>query len=807
MKKYMTDIAVILLVFSLMVGCSDKNTQNESNTESPASIDNQAGENVGNSIYFPENDNTISSAESDGKTNSDGQTGNDSTNSQNLVGQGDATQNNSNQNNDSGNSAAGVYSKISEYNPLSIELKKKDTAADYNASECTRIVFSDSEAAISGNGAEYSEIDENGSKCRTVTINSAGDYLLSGSCANGRIIISADKKDDVRLILDGIDISSSTMAAIIAENCDKLIITLADNSMNYLRDKSPKTEKTDEEEEAAVTDSESEESEEDYLTSGTNAAIYSKSTITINGSGQLTINSDNVKGIYSKDDVRLVSGNISINSGAAGIKCKDGVIIAGADVNISSLGDAVKASSDKENKGYFVINSGSLTVNSEKDGISVNGDVNILAGKIDISCSGGEAKSLQEGFGRNPWQGAGSSDDSSAVSSKGIKSKGVIYIENGDISINTNDDSIHADNAVLIAGGTITVSSGDDGIHADNSVIIDNGTIKINKSYEGIEAEKITINGGDIMVYSNDDGINASAASNSEANGFNNLPGANFDFKNFNADNTDMNALDFGNINPSDFEPKNFDPNFDPNSVDPGNLTPGEFAMDRFWQGRPDISEDETAASSDSESTKTGAGRKPGNMGGGFGFGASSNAVISITGGNIYINANGDGVDSNGALYISGGLVLVDGPTENMNSAVDHDGTAIISGGVLVASGSSGMIENFEEESTQNVLMVYFDKNYEAGTEINLMHGDELLLGFKNAKSSACVMISSPKLITGESYTVTANGDTVCELTINSTITSNSSNAGFGGFGGGHGNFDSGSFGGREKKNRGNADK
>lgn len=745
----MTDIAMILLVFSLMVGCSDKNAQLSGGSDSSTAVNNVAGENIGNSIIFPEDGEASSST--DGSSAAEGTADGNSVDADTVDGQQTTPSQNSSEQNTAAATASGVsdeltaentivsISKLSDYVPNTIELKNKDINNDYSVSECTRITFSASNVIIEGSGAEYQEITENGDVCRLVTISTKGDYIISGSCSNGRICIEADKKDDVRLILDGVDLTGLNMAPILAQRCDKLIITLADNSTNSITDKSIKTENSDETESTEdLTEADSSDNED--LSKGTNAAIYSSATVTINGTGSLTITSENVKGIYSKDKLKLVSGSISVKAGGVGIKSKEGILIDAANVTVESSGDALKTTVSKENKGYVVMNGGSLNISSAKDGISAAGNVDINAGSINITCTGGSAKTSQEEWGRNPWASADNKNETNGVSSKGIKSKGIIYVKNGELSLTTNDDSIHSNNAVLIENGTITISAGDDAIHADNTIIIEAGKITVNTSYEGIEAEKITINGGDIIVYSNDDGMNASTSGSSETNIF----GNNGDFG--------------GQFAPDGNQPENFDGQTAPNMSD---------RMDFNSENRPG---------------KNNFNAQNFNFGG---FGASSStAELTINGGNIYINSGGDGVDSNGALYINGGIVLVDGPTEDMNSAVDHDGTALISGGVLVASGSSGMIENFEEASTQNVLMVYFDKTLDANTEIYLLHNGEQILGFKNAKKSACVMISSPKLETGETYTVTADGATVCELTISSTITSNGSNTGFGGFGG-----------------------
>ena len=106
---------------------------------------------------------------------------------------------------------------------------------------------------------------------------------------------------------------------------------------------------------------------------------------------------------------------------------------------------------------------------------------------------------------------------------KGIKSSSDIKILNGTFTIDSEDDSIHANGSITINGGSINISSGDDGIHSDKDVTINNGTVNITKSYEGIEGANITINDGNIKVVASDDGFNAAGGDGSSQG----RPGAN----------------------------------------------------------------------------------------------------------------------------------------------------------------------------------------------------------------------------------------------------------------------------------------
>ena len=92
------------------------------------------------------------------------------------------------------------------------------------------------------------------------------------------------------------------------------------------------------------------------------------------------------------------------------------------------------------------------------------------------------------------------------------------------------------------------------------------------------------------------------------------------------------------------------------------------------------------------------------------GFTKSTNAALNISGGYLYVNSNGDGIDSNGTINISGGVILVSGPTNDGNGAIDYETSATVSGGTVVALGSVGMAENFTQAENQGSFMCSFDK-------------------------------------------------------------------------------------------------
>ena len=132
---------------------------------------------------------------------------------------------------------------------------------------------------------------------------------------------------------------------------------------------------------------------------------------------------------------------------------------------------------------------------------------------------------------------------------------------------------------------------------------------------------------------------------------------------------------------------------------------------------------------------------------------------IEISGGYLYVDADGDGLDSNGDLTISGGAVIINGPENGGNGALDANGTILVSGGFLVAAGSREMAEVPDAASAQNVVAVTFTGVQQGGTLLRIADTDgNELLNFTPAKSYSSLVFSSPDLKSNTEYCVYAGG-------------------------------------------------
>ena len=313
----------------------------------------------------------------------------------------------------------------------------------------------------------------------------------------------------------------------------------------------------------------------------------------------------------------------------------------------------------------------------------------------------------------------------------GIVSKDDLVVTGGTYTIDSQDHCLNGKDSVRIADGTFNLSCDEDGIHAGNDdqqdgyVYIEGGDINISVGDDAIHAEGLLIiTGGDIDVSKSYEGVE----------GYKIL-------------------VTGGNI--------------DVISSDDGFNAAG-------------------GSSSGSDDNKGGFGGGPGK--GGVDMDADSDAYILITGGTININADGDGIDSNGGIGITGGSVCVLGPSDNGNGAMDYGICAAITGGEVVAVGGSGMAQGFGDESTQCSALVNFDEWVDAGETITLTDSDgKEVLSYKVDKKFNSVVISTSDMKQGDTYTLTV-GDQSSSFTLDDITYSEGS----GGMQGPGGNSDNG---------------
>lgn len=146
---------------------------------------------------------------------------------------------------------------------------------------------------------------------------------------------------------------------------------------------------------------------------------------------------------------------------------------------------------------------------------------------------------------------------------------------------------------------------------------------------------------------------------------------------------------------------------------------------------------------------------------------ADDTAYVLISGGTLKVNAEGDGIDSNGSLTVTGGETYISGPTNDGNGALDYAGTAAITGGTVIASGSIGMAQGFGDESTQGSALVTLSGNAGDTIEVTDSEGN-VIASYSPAKSFGCVVVSAPGMTSGSNYIV-ACGDKSVSVALDGT--------------------------------------
>ena len=141
------------------------------------------------------------------------------------------------------------------------------------------------------------------------------------------------------------------------------------------------------------------------------------------------------------------------------------------------------------------------------------------------------------------------------------------------------------------------------------------------------------------------------------------------------------------------------------------------------------------------------SGWNPGNMGS-----TGGNYSLTINGGYVYVNANGDGLDSNGTITVNDGVVIVNGPTSSGDSPIDADGAVVYNGGTILGLGSTGMISEGYPSSGGYVASTSL--NAAVGTQIVITDANGEVLGaYTTVKQSNGIIFSSTGVTSYKIYT------------------------------------------------------
>ncbi len=579
---------------------------------------------------------------------------------------------------------------------------------------------------------------------QTVTITQAGTYQIAGTLDDGALIVESGENAKITLVLGGVSIKNSTGAAIQIATADDVTIELSEDTTNVLQSG---------EEVDIATATESEEA--------SGGALQSKVDLKIKGKGSLTVLGYLNNGIHCTKDLKIKNGNISVTALGHGIKGKNSVTVSGGTVTVTSGKDGITSDeTENEEKGFVTIEDGEIIITSAGDGVSAETTLTVTGGVISIISGGGSANAQQKTDNmRGWWDFDNSASDDNSVSCKGLKVGKALVISGGSITIDAQDDALHTNGDMTISGGECILSTGDDGAHAALSLTVLDGKITVLTSYEGLEANQITLAGGELDITASDDGINANGGSDGFSGGFGG---------GFGGGRGGMGGSFGGRRNDTNNQSGDMTPPDNNNMTPPDNSNMQNPPDGNAPSGNPPTMPGQDAA--DSTTTDDTTDKQP---------------VLLITGGKITVNADGDGLDSNGNLRVEDGDITVNGPSNGGNGALDigteNGGAGVIAGGTLIALGTSSMTENFGSTSTQCAFLVTMN-SFGAGETITITdsQGNVLYTGV-TVKSANSVVFSSADLVVGETYTVTI-GSTSATVTQSSTVVGNSNVFG-GGFG------------------------
>ena len=469
------------------------------------------------------------------------------------------------------------------------------------------------------------------------------------------------------------------------------------------------------------------------------------------------------------DAVRLVldNANITNSSGAAlNVVNADEVILYSASGTTNTISDGADYTATGEDDPDAVVYSkadltiageGTLKVNgNHEDGIHTSDGLVIASGTLEVNAA-----------------------------NTGIKGKDYVDILGGTINVTAQQDGIKSTNDTdegqgwtRLSNGTVTVNAGDDGFKASRVVEISGGSLTVEQSDEGIEAQYINVSGGDVNVTSADDGMNASLkTSDSEST---DSSANTSDTADQQQNNQQQGSLPGGQQSETSNQqqqgtgqpPQGQPPAMSGTSQDgtSQNGTSGTAQQQNNTQnqgnqnmGQPPAMPGGNAQDGTSQNGTTGTGQQGmgqppqgGMPGGGGGTFEVVDAAINVSGGNITVNAEGDGVDSNGVTTLSGGTLIVNGPSQGGNAALDTNGDLLLNGATVLSGSTADMFEAPSTNSTSGYLKLTNSSGFEQGSTVQVADSSgKVVANYKVTKSNVqLVLVSSSSIVKGQSYTV-----------------------------------------------------
>lgn len=340
--------------------------------------------------------------------------------------------------------------------------------SEYDEAGAVAVTLDDDGGTSADSGVEVSTTEEG---TDLVTLTEAGTYVLSGTLADGQVVVDVPEEEDVTVVLDGVEVTSSLGSALHIRSAEDATVVLAEGSDNSLTD--PATYAQTEPSVDAATGEE---------VDAPNAALYSTADLTIAGSGALTVEGYGNDGITSKDGLVILSGDLTVNAVDDGIRGKDFLSLQGGTLAVTANGDGLTSDNTEEGTGI-------IAVSGETTEITVAAGDDAVKGENAIDLVGGQLTVTQ--------------------SLEGLESARIL-VEGGTIDVTASDDALNAASdtttpSVEISGGELTLTSEGDGLDSNGTVTMTGGTVVVNgPTMDGNGALDVDgdflVSGGDLLA-------------------------------------------------------------------------------------------------------------------------------------------------------------------------------------------------------------------------------------------------------------------------------------------------------------------
>ena len=588
----------------------------------------------------------------------------------------------------------------------------------------------------------------------TVTITAAGIYRLTGSLS-GQVIVDANGPTE--LILAGASLRGE--ACLQSTSKDALTLTLEDGTLNVLAD--------------GLTDPDD----------NAQAPLAVKGTLTIGGSGTLTVVAGGGDGLKCKGGLTVSGGSLYIKAADEGADVSGPLTIAGGDIRVIAGGDGLAAENDRIDRGCITVTGGALSITSQSRGLDAKeGSILITGGTVtidsvddglravDISQSGGSLTIETHGY--TPEDATAEE----AIAGDGIDGD-TVSLSGGTLTITSTGDGIQALTDLTITDGRIAITSGGGGgnasshagdsfmmgpwnrssstaaaasvsakgLKSDGDITITGGVIDLNTSDDSIHGVRLcTVAGGTLSLCSSDDGIHCD----------------------------DMLVISDGDITITDcfegleaFAIEVHGGSTSVRAVNDGVNANGPEGWG--WGGNTSVTDSVSGYSTT------------------YYWQSAGTVDLVVTG--DYSNM-GDGMDSNGSLYVTGGCLTVSTPGTFMENGMDSgSGYFIISGGQVMAGGAS-MMQPTPSSNTDQCVAVISSGSAPDGSLVTLLDSEGTELWSHTLENSfTCLVLSHPSMTLGNTYTVTYGTQTITLDFTSKNVVSTGGSSGMGGFGGGMG--------------------